>query len=144
MYHKCTVLPKLVTVQTDYPDCCPYIVQYIAINSTPQHSRLTFSFTHRAVSEVDPELRIRFTSPHPKDFPDDVLEIVRGKNNVGKMLHMPAQSGSSSVLDRMKRGYTREAYLSLVDSVRAKIPDVAISRYVPRAFPKSGGTAFAL
>ena len=79
------------------------------------------------VADVDPEMRVRFTSPHPKDFPDEVLQIIRSRANVGKQLHMPAQSGSTSVLERMRRGYSREAYLDLATKVRLTIPGVAIS-----------------
>ena len=80
-----------------------------------------------AVADVDPEMRVRFTSPHPKDFPDEVLRVIAARPNVAKQLHMPAQSGSSSVLERMRRGYTREAYLDLVERARRDIPGVALS-----------------
>jgi len=79
------------------------------------------------VSQIDPEMRIRFTSPHPKDFPDQVLELIRDRPNICNSLHMPAQSGSSSVLEAMRRGYTREAYSELVHRVREIIPNVSIS-----------------
>lgn len=78
-------------------------------------------------SEIDPEIRFRFTSPHPKDFPDEVFDLMNERANICKSIHMPAQSGSSSTLHRMRRGYTREAYLSLVDNMRSRIPGVAIS-----------------
>jgi len=80
-----------------------------------------------AVSDISPELRVRFTSPHPKDYPPELLSLMAEKNNVCNHLHMPAQSGSTTVLQRMRRGYTREAYIDLIDDVRSKIPDVAIS-----------------
>lgn len=80
-----------------------------------------------AVSDISPEVRVRFTSPHPKDYPPELLQLMADRPNVCNQLHMPAQSGSSSVLQRMRRGYTREAYLTLLDDVRATIPDVAIS-----------------
>ena len=76
------------------------------------------------VASVDPEMRIRFTSPHPKDFPDEVLHVIASRPNVCACLHMPAQSGSDSVLDRMARGYTRTAYLGLVARVRELVPGV--------------------
>jgi MiaB/RimO family radical SAM methylthiotransferase len=81
-----------------------------------------------AVSDINPhELRVRFTSPHPKDYPTPLLQLMAERPNVCNHLHMPAQSGSSNVLNRMKRGYSREAYLQLLDDVRATIPDVAVS-----------------
>ncbi|KAF2883337.1 hypothetical protein ILUMI_22839 [Ignelater luminosus] len=79
------------------------------------------------VADIDPEIRIRFTSPHPKDFPDEVLHVIQSKSNICKNLHLPAQSGNSNVLERMRRGYTREAYLDLVEHIRQILPSVALS-----------------
>lgn len=79
------------------------------------------------VSNISPELRVRFTSPHPKDYPSELLNLMAERHNICNHLHMPAQSGSSSVLRRMRRGYTREAYLQLIQDVRSTIADVAIS-----------------
>uniref|UniRef100_A0A336M528 CDK5RAP1-like protein n=1 Tax=Culicoides sonorensis TaxID=179676 RepID=A0A336M528_CULSO len=79
------------------------------------------------IAERVPEIRIRFTSPHPKDFPDEVLSIINEYPNICNSLHLPAQSGNTSVLERMRRGYTREAYLELVDHVRQIIPNVSLS-----------------
>ncbi|XP_034834446.1 CDK5RAP1-like protein [Maniola hyperantus] len=79
------------------------------------------------VSLVDPEMRIRFTASHPKDFPDEVLQVISERPNICKMLHLPAQSGSTAVLERMRRGYTREAYLQLVEHIRHVIPGVGLS-----------------
>ncbi len=80
-----------------------------------------------AISDISPELRVRFTSPHPKDYPMELLSLMAERYNVCNQLHMPAQSGSSSVLKRMRRGYTRDAYIQLIDDVKATIPDVSIS-----------------
>lgn len=80
-----------------------------------------------AVSDISPELRVRFTSPHPKDYPPELLSLMAERHNVCNHLHMPAQSGSTEVLKRMRRGYSREAYLELIEYVYQKIPDVAIS-----------------
>ena len=86
-----------------------------------------FSDLVAAVSDISPELRVRFTSPHPKDYPPELLSIMAERHNVCKHLHMPAQSGSTTVLQRMRRGYSREAYMQLIEDVRNTIPDVAIS-----------------
>uniref|UniRef100_A0A8C4XBQ1 Mitochondrial tRNA methylthiotransferase CDK5RAP1 n=1 Tax=Erpetoichthys calabaricus TaxID=27687 RepID=A0A8C4XBQ1_ERPCA len=88
---------------------------------------LRFATLLEAVSNVNPEMRIRFTSPHPKDFPDEVLQLIHEKHNICKQIHLPAQSGSNRVLQAMRRGYTREAYLELVDHVRTIIPGVSLS-----------------
>lgn len=74
-----------------------------------------------------PEMRFRYTSPHPKDFPDELLILMRDRYNICKSIHLPAQTGSTSVLERMRRGYTREAYLDLVHKIRNIVPDVGIS-----------------
>lgn len=58
----------------------------------------------QAVAEVDTRMRVRFTSPHPKDFPDEVLKVIRDYPNVCSAIHLPAQSGSNTVLERMGRG----------------------------------------
>ncbi|KAJ2957667.1 hypothetical protein NQZ79_g6640 [Umbelopsis isabellina] len=79
------------------------------------------------VSLVNPEMRIRFTSPHPKDFPVDLLHLISERPNICNSVHMPIQSGSTSMLSRMRRGYSREAYLELVETMRKIIPDVWIS-----------------
>uniref|UniRef100_A0A8D2Q318 Mitochondrial tRNA methylthiotransferase CDK5RAP1 n=1 Tax=Varanus komodoensis TaxID=61221 RepID=A0A8D2Q318_VARKO len=79
------------------------------------------------VSAIDPEMRIRFTSPHPKDFPDEVFVLMRERPNVCKQLHLPVQSGSTRVLEAMRRGYTREAYLELVRHVRDILPGIHLS-----------------
>jgi len=86
-----------------------------------------FSDLVEAVSEISPELRVRFTSPHPKDYPPELLTLMAERPNVCKSLHMPAQSGSTSVLKRMKRGYSRETYLELMENVHSIIPDVAVT-----------------
>jgi MiaB/RimO family radical SAM methylthiotransferase len=86
-----------------------------------------FSDLLAAIAEKHSDVRLRFTSPHPKDFPVDVLQAVATFPNICPALHLPVQSGSSTVLERMRRGYTREAYLALVNQVRALIPRVKIS-----------------
>ncbi|GMY12145.1 CDK5RAP1-like protein [Fagus crenata] len=88
---------------------------------------LRFSDLLDRLSTEFPEMRFRYTSPHPKDFPDELLYLMRERHNICKLIHLPAQTGSSSVLERMRRGYTREAYLDLVQKIRRIIPDVGIS-----------------
>lgn len=87
-----------------------------------------------AVAAINPEMRIRFTSPHPKDFPDDVLQAVANTKNICKQLHMPLQSGSTSNLSRMRRGYSKEAFLDLVQRARDVIPGVALTTDVIAGF----------
>jgi MiaB/RimO family radical SAM methylthiotransferase len=79
------------------------------------------------LSKKAPNIRFRFTSPHPKDFPDDLLHLMAERTNIAKQIHIPAQSGSTSVLQRMRRGYSRESYLRLVEKIREIVPGVALS-----------------
>lgn len=88
---------------------------------------LRFAELLERVAEAVPDVRIRFTSPHPKDFPDEVLRVMRTYPNICRNIHMPAQSGNSMVLERMRRGYTRDAYLELVEHIREELPGVALS-----------------
>ncbi|CAF96903.1 unnamed protein product, partial [Tetraodon nigroviridis] len=88
---------------------------------------LRFSDLLDQVSRIDPDMRIRFTSPHPKDFPDEVLQLIAERKNICQQIHLPAQSGSSKILKAMRRGYTREAYLDLVKNIKKIIPGVSLS-----------------
>ncbi|KAL3723780.1 hypothetical protein ACJRO7_035881 [Eucalyptus globulus] len=71
-------------------------------------------------------MRFRYTSPHPKDFPDELQYLMRDRHNICKYIHLPAQTGSSTVLERMRRGYTHEAYLDLVQKIREMVPQMGI------------------
>ena len=93
----------------------------------PKTGGLRFADLLEKVADVDPEVRIRFTSPHPKDFPDEVLTLISEKPNICSQLHLPAQCGSTRVLEAMRRGYTREAYIDLVNRVKSVIPGVHLS-----------------
>ena len=94
-----------------------------------------FSELLRAVNEIDGLERIRFISPHPKDFTDDVIEAVRDCKKVCKIIHLPLQSGSSKVLKTMNRKYTKEKYLDLVEKMKKKIPDLKLSTDIIVGFP---------
>ncbi|XP_077807581.1 mitochondrial tRNA methylthiotransferase CDK5RAP1 isoform X1 [Macaca mulatta] len=96
-------------------------------NYKAKQGGLRFAHLLDQVSRVDPEMRIRFTSPHPKDFPDEVLQLIHERDNICKQIHLPAQSGSSRVLEAMRRGYSREAYVELVHHIRESIPGVSLS-----------------
>ena len=93
----------------------------------PPLATVNFASLMDRLAAAHPEMRFRFTSPHPKDFPDDLLTVIRDRPNVCESLHIPAQSGSTAVLEAMRRGYTREAYLGLIDRVRELLPRATIS-----------------
>lgn len=88
-----------------------------------------------ALHEVDGLDRIRFTAPHPGGVGEDLIRALRDLPRVCEQLHLPLQSGSNRVLDRMRRGHTVEAYLDLVDRVRAAVPGVALSTDLIAGFP---------
>jgi len=85
-------------------------------------------------SQVDPEMRIRFSSPHPKDFPEELLHVIAEQPNLCNYIHIPAQSGNNDVLERMRRPYTREQYLDLIDTMRDIIPGVTLSTDIITGF----------
>ncbi len=95
---------------------------------------VNFADLLQLVSDAVPGVRIRFTSPHPKDFSPDLVDIISNRPNLCKHLHMPAQSGSTSMLERMRRGYSRESYIQLVASIREKVPHMAFSTDVITGF----------
>ncbi len=86
------------------------------------------------VAEVHPDLRIRYSTSHPKDMTDEVLHVMAKYDNICKYIHLPVQSGNSDVLKRMNRGYTREWYLERIDAIRRIMPDCAISTDVITGF----------
>lgn len=79
------------------------------------------------VAEVHPDLRIRFSTSHPKDITEDVVYAMKKHDNVCNYIHLPVQSGNSRILDKMNRTYTREWYLNRVNMIREIIPDMALS-----------------
>jgi tRNA-2-methylthio-N6-dimethylallyladenosine synthase len=89
----------------------------------------------RACGDIDGLERVRFTSPHPRDFTDDVIDAMAETPNVMPSLHMPLQSGSDRVLKAMRRSYRAERYLGILDRVRAVMPDAAITTDIIVGFP---------
>jgi tRNA-2-methylthio-N6-dimethylallyladenosine synthase len=97
--------------------------------------RTAFSKLLRACGEIEGLERVRFTSPHPRDFTSDVIEAMAGTPNVMPSLHMPLQSGSDSVLRAMRRAYRRDKYLAILRNVREAIPAAAITTDIIVGFP---------
>jgi tRNA-2-methylthio-N6-dimethylallyladenosine synthase len=97
--------------------------------------RLAFGKLLRACGQIDGLERVRFTSPHPKDFSDDVIDAMAQTPNVMPQLHMPLQSGSDAVLRAMRRSYRRDKYLAILAKVRAAIPEAAITTDIIVGFP---------
>jgi tRNA-2-methylthio-N6-dimethylallyladenosine synthase len=97
--------------------------------------RGAFSALLRACGEIDGLERVRFTSPHPRDFTDDVIVAMAETPNVMPQLHMPLQSGSDAVLRAMRRSYRQDRYLGIIERVRAAMPDAAITTDIIVGFP---------
>ena len=95
----------------------------------------SFAKLLRAVNNIEGIEKIRFISPHPKDFTDDVIEAIRDYKKVSKFVHLPLQSGSTKVLKAMNRVYTKEQYLDLVKKMQENIPDVKFSTDIIVGFP---------
>jgi len=95
----------------------------------------TFAKLLRVVEMVDGIEIIRFVSPHPKDFTDDVIDAIADSKKVNRILHLPLQSGSSNVLKIMNRRYTKEQYIELANKIKDKIPNVLFSTDIIVGFP---------
>ena len=97
--------------------------------------RPAFSKLLRACGEIEGLERVRFTSPHPAEFTDDVIAAMAETPNVMPQLHMPLQSGSDRVLKAMRRSYRQRKFLGIIDRVRAAMPDAAITTDIIVGFP---------
>ncbi len=105
--------------------------------------RTAFANLLRACGDIEGLERVRFTSPHPRDFTDDVIEAMATTPNVMPQLHMPLQSGSNAVLRSMRRSYRRERYLGILQRVREAIPHAAITTDIIVGFPGESEDDFA-
>jgi tRNA-2-methylthio-N6-dimethylallyladenosine synthase len=94
---------------------------------SPEGETVTFDELLKRVAEAAPEMRIRFTTSHPKDMSDETLRVIAAHDNLCKSIHLPFQSGSDKILKLMNRKYTREWYLGRIKAIREIIPDCAIS-----------------
>ena len=95
----------------------------------------SFATLLRAINKIDGIERIRFISPHPKDFTDDVITAIAECDKVCKLIHLPLQSGNTKVLKEMNRKYTKEQYLDLVEKMKSKIPNLTLSTDIIVGFP---------
>src|SRR6059036_3018233 len=96
-----------------------------------------------AVADIQGIERVRFTSPHPKDFPDKLLEAVAGHPKICKHIHLPLQAGSDRILQLMNRTYTRAEYLALVDRIRQRSPAIVLTTDIIAGFCSETDTEFA-
>ena len=97
-------------------------------------NNVNFAQLLRMVAQISPELRVRFSTSHPKDISDEVIYTMAEFENICKHIHLPVQSGSSSMLEKMRRKYDREWYLERVDKIRSVIPDCGLTTDVIAGF----------
>jgi len=104
------------------------------LTSDEQDRSVNFAQLMDKVASVDPNVRIRFSTSHPKDMTDEVLHVMAKHKNICNYIHLPFQSGSSRILELMNRGYTKEWYLDRVAAIKRIIPDCAISADIIAGF----------
>jgi len=95
---------------------------------------VTFALLLEMVAKISPQLRVRFSTSHPKDITDEVLQVMARYHNICKYIHLPVQSGSSRILQLMNRTYTREWYMAKIDRIREVIPGCGISSDIIAGF----------
>ena len=107
------------------------------VNSYGKTLRQPISFAQllRRVERVEGLQRIRFMTSHPKDLSDELIEVMRDSKKICRHLHLPLQSGSSRILERMNRHYTKESYLKLADKIRTAMPDISLTTDIIVGFP---------
>ncbi len=96
---------------------------------------MTFAQLLKEIEKIDGLERIRFMTSHPKDLSDELIEVMGNSKKICKHLHLPVQSGSSRILQKMNRRYTKEQYLALVDKIRAAVPDISLTTDIIVGFP---------
>jgi tRNA-i(6)A37 thiotransferase enzyme miaB len=96
---------------------------------------ITFAGLLRMIEKVDKIKRIRFMTPHPKDFSEELIEVIADSKKICRHIHLPFQAGSNNVLKRMNRRYTKESYLELVSKIKARIPEIALTTDIIVGFP---------
>ena len=98
-------------------------------------NKISFPQLIEEVCKVEGIERVRFMTPHPKDFSDELLETIKRNPKIARHIHLPLQSGSTEILRRMNRKYTKDQYLALVEKIREMLPDVAITTDIIVGFP---------
>ncbi len=102
---------------------------------SPADPSVNFAKLLKQVSQLPGKFRIRFTSPHPKNFTNELIETIAGSPKIAKFIHLPVQSGDDQILKKMNRNYTAKQYKNLVKKIRKRIPDVNLSTDVIVGFP---------
>ncbi|KPJ72589.1 hypothetical protein AMJ48_02990 [Parcubacteria bacterium DG_74_1] len=103
--------------------------------TSPMESAINFSQLLKLTNDVPGDFQVRFTSPNPKNFSDELIEVMAQSKRVAKYLHLPVQSGDNEILKKMNRPYTVEQYKDLIKKIREEIPDINLSTDVIVGFP---------
>ncbi len=96
----------------------------------------TFANLLQNICDIDGDFIIRFVSPHPRDFTDDVIDVIARNPKIARSLHLPLQSGSTRVLKLMNRGYSKEQYIALAEKIKERIPGVSLTADIIVGFPQ--------
>jgi len=89
----------------------------------------------RESAKIEGDFWIKYVSPHPKDFTDEVIDAIADNSKIARMLHLPLQSGSTKILNAMNRGYTKEEFITLAKKIKEKIPDIGLTTDIIVGFP---------
>ena len=96
---------------------------------------MTFAQLLTEIEKIDGLERIRFMTSHPKDLSDELIEVMKNSKKICKHLHLPVQSGSTEILKKMNRRYTKEQYLELVNKIKTAVPDISLTTDIIVGFP---------
>lgn len=108
--------------------------EFAKLTEEEQASSVNFAQLMEKVAGIDPSLRVRFTTSHPRDLTDELLHVMAKYDNICKYIHLPVQSGNTRVLGMMNRGYSREWYMERIESVKRIMPDCAVSTDIITGF----------
>lgn len=112
-------------------------------NDFRKDDSITFAKLLEKSAQIEGDFWIKYVSPHPKDFNDDVIKVIKENPKISRMLHLPLQSGSTKILKKMRRGYTKEQYIALAEKIKREIPDIAITTDIIVGFPGETDEDFA-
>lgn len=104
-------------------------------NDLRKDNKTTFANLLKESANIEGDFWIKYISPHPKDFNDELIQIIKENPKISRMLHLPLQSGSSKILKKMKRAYTKEEYINLALKIKKEIPDIALTTDIIVGFP---------
>lgn len=100
-----------------------------------EESQSTFDVLISEIAKIDKSLRVRFTTSHPRDMSDKLIDAIAEHSNICKHIHLPVQSGSNRILKKMNRRYTVEHYLGIIEKIKSKIPEIALSTDIIAGYP---------